>query len=512
MSFASATPSARVVSRLPVFIAAPEVVLPKARWVLDTWCAALGVKLEPVSELERAGDCVLAYASEPVADVPTLPVSDKAIDLLARHAPLPPASFAALQGPPGPLVAAFPVSGDEAGRRDVGGFAAPADIVSSAFVLLACWDEHTSAERDEHNRFPFAASVFATNPRLDMAAPAVDGYLRLVRDLVEKRLAALGRSPLPAPHWSPAGEGFALALTHDVDILRLWSAREWTVAVKRIGLAAKAGDARKTKSALRAMATHLGSDLPRRRDPYWTFPQLIEDEDARGASSTFFVLGGHTHPTDGPDPELYRQRLPALLRLLGQHGREVGLHGNHRDRIDPAALDEDRASVAERAGTRIDGMRYHYLRCLYHDTLPMLDAAGFAYDSSLAFAEQEGFRCGYSQPFHPYDLARERQLDIVELPLALMDTSLQERKYRGLEAEEALIAGRTIVSAIAAAGGAAAILWHHNRFHPYVGMGYGDVYWRLLDEARAQGAALLSAGELVRRWRRRAGEARTWAG
>jgi hypothetical protein len=50
------------------------------------------------------------------------------------------------------------------------------------------------------------------------------------------------------------------------------------------------------------------------------------------------------------------------------------------------------------------------------------------------------------------------------------------------------------------------VLWHQNRFHPHVGRGYGDVYWHLLGWAREQGAALLPAGELVRRWKARAGE------
>lgn len=218
------------------------------------------------------------------------------------------------------------------------------------------------------------------------------------------------------------------------------------------------------------------------------------------------MLACHSHPINGVQPGVYHRRLPRLLRLLREHGREIGLHGNHRDARDLAVLREDRDALAERAGLAIDGMRYHYLKCTYHDTLPLLDAAGFAYDSSLAFAEREGPRCGFSHPFHPYDVRRDRPLALVEVPLAVMDSSLQEKKYRGLDATAAGEAARAVLERLRDAGGGAAVLWHHNRFHPYVGRGYGDVYWDLLAWATRAGGVLLPAGEVARRWRARAGE------
>ena len=145
-------------------------------------------------------------------------------------------------------------------------------------------------------------------------------------------------------------------------------------------------------------------------------------------------------------------------------------------------------------------MRYHYLRCLYHETLAYVEQAGFAYDTSLAFAEHEGFRCGVSFPFRPYDLRAERPRDIVELPLAVMDTSLLEPQYRHLDADAAEEACHAVLDMGRAAGGAVAILWHNNRFDRRSARGYDDVYWRLVERARADGAQVGGAGDLVRRW------------
>ena len=102
----------------------------------------------------------------------------------------------------------------------------------------------------------------------------------------------------------------------------------------------------------------------------------------------------------------------------------------------------DRDGCSTQPDSAVTGVRYHYLRALYHETLPLLEQAGFTYDTTMAFAEHEGFRCGCSFPFRPYSLAEERPLDLVELPLAVMDGTLQEPHYRDLAAPEAGAAGR----------------------------------------------------------------------
>ncbi len=491
-----------------VGIDAPPALARKAAWVLTTLLAACGARTEVLLDCgpddPRAATCALAYATRPLPAVPTLPVSPEALELIAARRPLPDGSFVAL-GADGGLVGAFPVaSGDDdpAAPR----FAVPFDLVASAFVLLAAWDELTSPVRDAHGRFPFAASTFAAEPLLDIGRPPVDRYAGLVRGLVDARLAALGRPPLEPPQWG-AGEPFALALTHDVDDLRRWILRGLLAGGNYLAATARAGRLAHGH-VVHGHLARLG--LAREglygTDPYRTIQSLLDGESRRGADSTFFVLPGHSHPNDGLQPEVYRRRVPALLALLATHEREIGLHGNHRDAHDPAALRADRASLADRARAAVAGVRYHYLKCLYHDTLPMLDDAGFAYDTSLAFAEHEGWRCGFSQPFHPYDVARERQLDLVELPLALMDSTLQDPKYRGLSLPEARDAALAIARRLRETGGGSSVLWHHNRFHPQAGHGYGEIYWDLLDWARENGGALLPAGELVRRWRARAGE------
>ena len=480
--------------RLLVFDGAPEAFAPRAAWVLETLLAPLGRRAAVTRDPAQASDAALAYASEPIAGVPTIPCDAGATELFAAGRPLPAGAFAAV-GSDGGSVAAWPA--------DPGaGFAVPFDLVASAFALLACWDERATQERDKYGRLPYSASVFAANPALRIEEPAVDRYAELLRGALAPRLAELGLEPLPdaGSIWGARGR-CAIALTHDLDNLWRWTRRGFAAAGYRTARAARHLQGRAVLRELGDGADWLFRHLPRRTDPFWTFPQILDGEDVRGVSSTFYVIARHTHKRDGNQPATYRRKIPEALSLLAQHHREVGLHGNDADRLGVNPLLDDRALLARDAHAEVHGIRYHYLRCLYHETLPMLEQAGFSYDTSLAFAEHEGFRCGCSFPFRPYSLAAERPLDLVELPLAVMDGTLQEPHYRGLDAAEAEFAAASVLSRALRSGGGVSLLWHNNRFDRRISRGYDKVYWSLVDQALARGAWLTSAGEIARHWR-----------
>ncbi len=480
---------------LQVYVGAPEAFAPRAEWVLRTLLAPLGRGATFTRDPAQASGAALVYAAGPVAGVPTIPCDAGAMELIAAERPLPAGAFAARGSGDGAAVAAWP-AGPEAG------FAVSFDLVASAFVLLACWDERTTGERDKYGRLPFAASVFAANPALRIEEPAVDRYAELVRGALAPRLAELGLEPLPAAGsvWGARGR-CAIALTHDLDNLWRWTRRGFAAAGYRTARAARRLDGRAVARELGDGADWLVRHLPRRTDPFWTFPQILSGEDARGVSSTFYVIARHTHRQDGNQPGTYAKRIPEALRLVTEAGREVGLHGNDADRLALAEIVRDRDDLSARAGRAVTGIRYHYLRALYHETLPLLEQAGFTYDTTLAFAEHEGFRCGCSFPFRPYSLDDERPLDLVELPLAVMDGTLQEPHYRGLAAADAERAAASVLARALRSGGAVSLLWHNNRFDRRVSRGYDRVYWNLVDQALARGAWCASAADVVARWK-----------
>src|SRR6185312_15061204 len=160
-------------------------------------------------------------------------------------------------------------------------------------------------------------------------------------------------------------------------------------------------------------------------------------------------------------------------------------------------------------GGRVPGVRFHYLRHDTHATLPKLEALGFAYDSSQGYGDAIGLRAGFSFPYRPFRLAERRPLDLVELPMAVMDATLAERRYLGLEPRAGLERTLRLLERVAGIGGTVAILWHTDRFSREYARGWDRVYADVLEWVADR-----AAGWSPRRtrWLRASGSGRARAG
>jgi hypothetical protein len=193
---------------------------------------------------------------------------------------------------------------------------------------------------------------------------------------------------------------------------------------------------------------------------------------------------------------VYERLRPRLVETLLEADAEVGLHGSYTSADDVGRLAAEKQALESLAGF-LAGQRYHFLRVDPHRNLAPLVDLGFRYDTSLGFADAPGFRAGLAHPFRPWSEERGGPLSLVEIPLALMDTTLAEAKYLGLSAREAERPVLALLDWAAARGGAFAILWHTNRFDPATAAGWDRLYERILDAVRERGGVCLSAGELA---------------
>lgn len=343
------------------------------------------------------------------------------------------------------------------------------DDLAEAFFHLARVEER-AGPRDEHGRFPAAATC------LDPLDPPLERLRR-----------KLGLEP---PRWG--GAKFAVCLSHDVDIPWRWTRRGMRLGAGRLKAA------RDAKTAWRELRGLAGIPLHRLRgtDPNFSFERIVEIERRRGASSVFFLMGAHRVVQDGPAPETYDRLRPRVVETLLGLGAEVGLHASYEAALDPGLIAEEKAEL-ERLGATLHGQRYHYLRVDPHANLAPLADLGFAYDSSLGFGGAPGFRAGIAHPFRPWDLEREDPLDIVEIPLAVMDVTLAEPRYLGLSVREAERRLLTLLDWAAEHGGGFSILWHTDRFDPATAGGWDRLYARLIDAIHARGGVCAAAHELA---------------
>ena len=349
------------------------------------------------------------------------------------------------------------------------------DLVASAFWHLSRWEERAGSTRDEHGRFPASAAL------ADQERPPVDSLLRQFRALV----GDTGQTP------------FRVALTHDVDIPWRWSRPRALV-----GAAARARGAVRAHRPRDAAAEGLGlAAAPVRHlrgtDPNWSYERIAAIERAHGGRSTYFVMAGHHHPADGPDPAAYDRVRPAIVAQIAAQGDEVGLHPSYTSSQHTERVAEERARLEQLTGAAVAGVRFHYLRHTTHETLPELDRLGFSYDSSQGYGDAIGLRAGFSFPFRPYHLAEDRPLDLVELPLAVMDATLAEPRYLGLSPGAGLERTLRLLERVADVGGTVAVLWHTDRFSREYARGWDRVYESVLEWVAARGGRLVTAAEAV---------------
>lgn len=319
-----------------------------------------------------------------------------------------------------------------------------ADIVAAAFYLLSGWQEFFSNERDQHGRFPFAASV--QHRYGFVAVPVVNYYLEVLKTAVEH---ATGQ-PLAPRRWAN-GAPFATFVTHDIDSLHsAWKAP--------------------AKAALRSgRLLDFGRLLWRHftQPDAWDNLELVQRTMAEfGAKSTFFFLPEHRRAENGtPNADyVYQQIQPSVERLL-MAGATIELHASIGCSTDRHKLYSDAEQICH-LGPTSQGLRFHYLKWEPRVTPVLVDDFAFAYDSTLGFAEHYGFRNSYCLPFQPFDFQTGKRFDFLEIPLNAMDATLHHPNYLQLAPDEILPALTPMFREIERFGGVCTLLWHNDHFDP----------------------------------------------
>ena len=281
----------------------------------------------------------------------------------------------------------------------------------------------------------------------------------------------------------PEGRSFGVCLTHDIDdiyppgqhmlLSAAYSAARFDVA-----------------SAGRQIAWRLTG---KEHSPYRNFRQIIRLEKEYGGVSSFYFLGR------GEDFRRYRYDIGELGGDLGgivDEGCEVGLHGGYNTYSNLDAMKDEKRRVERALNRTICGYRNHYLSFKVPDTWQLLAEAGFGYDSTLGYNDRPGFRNGMCHPFRPFSLRTGRPVDIVEIPLVIMDESLfwKDRTF-----DEAWDVARRLVDQTAACGGVITLLWHNNAFASAYRESRKRVYRKLLQYCSERNAWMTS-GESIWKW------------
>lgn len=336
--------------------------------------------------------------------------------------------------------------------RNGGDVFLPVDLFGGAFFLLSRYEELVVNERDHHGRFSARSSVAAKAGFI--FRPLVDEYAELLRWAVEACFPGI-RCRRPQPR---------IRLTHDVDHAFQFLGRTWTqMALSAAKTLWRKPDAREAWRLLRT-AVRAGLGKVAAADPYNTYDGLMHASEQLGTPAEFYFMTGVTNRRYDEFYDLAQPALQDVLHRIYRRGHVIGLHSSYDSFRSESRLRQEMDALrcgAERSGIPLDvvGGRQHYLRWDHPLSWRCREAAGLAYDATLGFPDQVGFRCGTAHDFPAFDLEQSKQLQLRERPLIAMDVTLTD--YMGLSPDEVTATLERLWSAVRRVGGTFEVLIHN---------------------------------------------------
>lgn len=341
-----------------------------------------------------------------------------------------------------------------------------ADIIASTYFLVSRYEEMVRREtRDEHGRFPGKESLPYRAGFLHR--PIVDEYRQLLHRWLRLSLPDI---PEPAPMIRQ------IYLTHDVDAPTLY--RSWKGFAR--SLLGGRGWQRSIEGKFGAIE----------RDPYYTFPWLFQQDellrDTFGKAtcrSLLFLRSGGDSLFDKPHYSLHSRDLNRLIHSAQEREIEIGLHSSYRAGERPSLIPGEKERLERRLGKPVTSNRHHFLACREPEDLDLLEAAGITDDFSMGYADAAGFRLGTSRPVRWINPVTRRLSPLLWLhPLTLMDCSLAESKYMGMDYERALAYSLNLAEQVYRFGGELILLWHNESVSEHNDGYLRKLYAELLNE------------------------------
>jgi len=357
------------------------------------------------------------------------------------------------------------------------------DLIASSFFMLTRYEEVVNNDPmilDAHERFPATASIAYKENFLHR--PVVNEYFEILWYCIKELVPHLEKKPL----WGD--KDFALCLTHDVDAVQKYKPMNEMLTIGSFMI--KHCQPRK---ALSRFIDNIMVILRRKNDPFDTFDMILNLEQRYHATSTFFFM---TEPDFSGGYCLDDHKVKKAINKVSNAGAEIGLHAGYYSYNNQEIINRQKEILTKSLKHGNFGCRQHYLRWKTPDTWRIQEKCGLSYDTTLCFADHEGFRAGICHPFQPFDIKENRILDLWEIPLTIMDGSLFN--YRKLSPTEGLSTVESYMNTVKKHQGILVLLWHNSFFDPEIYPGWTDIYEKILACAKKHNSLCTSAKNIIK--------------
>ena len=323
------------------------------------------------------------------------------------------------------------------------------DAFGMLFWSLSNWEEyHYRGPLDSFGRFASSNSIVGLGHTLEI--PWVDYWSIFIRTTVSQQLGSC----------QLLDTTYRLNMTHDIDMPWEYNL-DITLWFKKL-LLLISNDRNLGKFFLfifNTLRTNLGI-IP---DPFYTFDWIFEIARLEGHNNLFYIMSGGSSKYD-PHYSLFTKKFSSLIGSIIQHGHKIGLHPSYFSSRYPTMFKHEKESLNIALlpfSIEAKDSRQHFLKYCPKTTHKYLSDLGFTSDSSIAFPDKPGFRLGTSQPFNMFDIASDHELPLTQIPLIVMDVTLDG--YLHLNHFQFNETINLFKSRCREVSGTFTVLWHNNQ-------------------------------------------------
>lgn len=367
------------------------------------------------------------------------------------------------------------------------------DWLGEIFEWVSCADEYSVSLHDRVGR-PLFAATYAGRYNISTLVPYAAIAMRGLQHAICQALPGAPETPR-----SPDGTCSHLLIpTHDVDYFPI---SRWH-AVNRLLRNAVFSSvlAKHSLLGMRQVGMAVQTALGNRPDPLNQIVHLAEEERRCGFTASYYFLTRHAHRRDA-SYTLDNSTVLDLMHWLESRGMEVGIHGSYTCMDHASGLHNEVADLRHH-GFYPQGGRQHWLRYTLERLIPAMERAELSYDTSMGWSDRIGFRAGACFAFPPYNFGKESAASFLEIPMVVMDQSLQPKR-EGLS--EMLQQATAVLAASRQMGwGGISLLWHPTAFgNAWLPSGVGQIFWKLADLRTSCSDVWMKASDFMERVRQR---------
>lgn len=365
--------------------------------------------------------------------------------------------------------------------NDTGTLAPAWDLFGTVFDLLTFREERESPKRDKHGRFVAHYSPRSAAEILEVPAfnEAVATIIAAAHSILKEDSSIFSLDDLLEPP--------VIVLSHDCDILS--GSDKYTQGIR----------------AARIMMPLLRGRLPKVTNLWWILRNIltpkryyfdniigiIDLERCLGFTSTLYLLngtGGRFGARSGS------ALLPGLIDAVPANW-DIGIHYNYDTFLNTGRFTVQLEELRSLVLADILCGRSHYLRFDPERSFPFLERFGLLYDETAGYPDKIGYRCGVGGCFRGFDTIGNKPLDILEIPMNVMDSTLIQQYGR-----KSLEAFQNLIRHLKQIGGALSVIFHPGKFFNPEFPEMLGVYHRMLLECKNAGMRSLNTKDLAEKF------------